>query len=109
MPYHTKNSTIFIFIGKCMEAKKYLGGLFKKMSSRIFFSGLVALSPAKREFFMANCKSSYGADLLDNVAKSSYCNRLIATVGSSIYFLNANIASKLLLSLNIFVSKVFKR
>jgi hypothetical protein len=69
----------------------------------------LALSPAKVKNFMANCKSSYGADLLDKVAKSSYCNRLTAPVGSSIYFLSAKIASKLLLSLNILLSKVFKR
>lgn len=43
-----------------------------------FFSGLVALSPAKVKIFMANRENSYGADLLDKVAKSSYCNRLFA-------------------------------
>ena len=44
-----------------------------------FFPGRpLALSPAKREIFMANWESSYGADLLDKVAKSSYCKRLNA-------------------------------
>ena len=55
---------------------------------------------------MANWESSYGADLLLMEAKSSYCNRLIATVGSSIYFLSAKIASKLLLFLNILLRNV---
>lgn len=55
---------------------------------------------------MANWESSYGADLLDNVAKSSYCNRLNAPVGSSLYFLSAKIASKLLLFLNILLRNV---
>jgi len=44
-----------------------------------FFLGRpLALSPAKSEIFTANWESSYGADLLDKVAKSSYCNRLNA-------------------------------
>jgi hypothetical protein len=39
---------------------------------------LVALSPAKVKKIMANWESSYGADLLQEVVKSSYCNRLNA-------------------------------
>ena len=39
-------------------------------------------------------------------AKSGYYNRLIATVGSSIYFLSAKIASKMLLFLNILLRNV---
>ena len=62
--------------------------------------------PQKVKIFMANRENSYGADLLDNVAKSGYYNRLIATVGSSIYFLSAKIASKLLLFLNILLRNV---
>jgi ribosome biogenesis protein Nip4 len=46
-----------------MEAKSILGGFFKNTSFRIFFLGLVALSPAKVKKIMANRENSYGADL----------------------------------------------
>jgi hypothetical protein len=92
-----------------MEAKSILGGFFKNTSFRIFFWDLVALSPAKVKKFMANWESSYGADLLQDVVKSGYCNGLNASIGSTIYFLSAKIASKLLLSLNLFGRKGFKR
>ena len=59
--------------------KKYTRRAFLKRRPPDFFQAdPLALSPAKREIFMANWESSYGADLLDKVAKSSYCNRLFA-------------------------------
>ena len=91
-------------------SKKYPRRLFLKIRPSEYFFWFWSLSlPQKVKNFMANWESSYGADLLQIVAKSGYCNRLNATVGSSIYFLSAKIASKLLLSLNLFGRKGFKR
>ena len=43
-----------------------------------FFPGRPLALSRKKRFFMANWESSYGADLLQMEAKSSYYNRLNA-------------------------------
>ena len=54
--------------------------LFLKMRPPDFFRADPSLSlPQKGSIFMANWESSYGANLLQKVVKSSYYNSLYAT------------------------------